>query len=586
MKTTQIYCDFECSTQSWDSEKSYVWLWGALEKTSNFFEYGIDMESYFEYLNNLNESAVIWFHNGGTYDFEFIKHHLGKHYLYKQDKISLKKFEFSLVVRNEHDTYGIVFVNRNNKRIYFRDSYKHVEVALGNDVDSTKISKETEYYHKVRSYKTKDDVNDEDKEYMYNDCVSLKRIMEKFEITNKINLNKYTKTSYAWAEFKKEIKYTKLYEDKITKKEWDIFRTYNTGGFVWINDTYQGKLLKGLTRDDVNSLYPATMYYTPMPIGSPIYGCRIDCEHVCSLLEIKITCKIKEGCVPFIRVGNSFREEHIVWQDIVNKETIKVTKHMLTKIFEYYDVYDYKLINMICFEHTMGVGHTFFDKYMDIKIKCEKDSPEYDDAKVKMNSCWGRCCMTIYNEEYFMRPLKKGEKLRKDKSIYGNYVMDKREVVSEKIPYNPLAVFVLSNSKSYYLIDMIQKIGRDNVIYVDTDSITYWSKLNGINPDIHQTELGKWKKEFEHMNYGLYLKRKFYLLSSTLDQPVDQIKSSKIKKANIKKYSLNDWIEKNVSLVQTRKMGVDGGIIIIEKEQFIKGYNDKENVEWKIDTCA
>lgn len=574
-KTAQLYCDFECSTDSWTNEKkSYVYLWGVLEDEGNFFEYGVNIDTYFEYLNTLNQNTLIWFHNGGTYDFEFIKHWLGNHYEYVEDKIKIGQYQWNLLAKNEHDTYGIVFINKNGKRIYFRDSYKHVQKALKDDVNSSKIEQEEEYYHMVRNYKTIDDVSNEDYEYLYNDCLSLKRLINSFSSVNKLNLNRYTKTSYAWAEFSKEIKYSELYNDILTEEEWKYNNLFATGGFTWLNDDYQYKLVENITRDDVNSLYPAAMYNTPMPIGRPIKGCKIDCEHICSLIEINITCKIKENKVPFLRVGGSYRDEHIQWKDEIYRETIYITKHMLSKVFEYYEVYDYNIIKITCYNHTMGIAHKFFDKYMALKISCLKDSPEYDDAKTKMNGCFGRTFINIYQRRYFLRLIKPGEKFRKDKSIYGKYVMEYTEEVMEKIPYNALAVFILSNSKSYYLIDMMQKVGRKDLIYVDTDSITYWSRLNGINTDIHQTELGKWKKEFENMKYGYYIKRKFYLLSDTLDGPVKQIKSSKISKKNIQKYSLNDWINKTVKLRQTRRLAVEGGTLIIDKEQQIKGYND------------
>lgn len=571
------FADFETSTNKWSSKNSYVWLAGLMDERENF-QIDISLNGFMQRLEQMTHSAVVWFHNGKSFDFEYLKHWFGTNREYGLDSNKLEPKQWSGLFQNKSNTYSLTYKNKWGYKIVFKDSNLFMSGKLSKAPNSVKMRVNEGYYHIERHLKSVDDINEVDYHYLKWDCLSLKRLMTSYFKVNKHRMQSYTKTSLAFAEFKKDIQYNKYYKNKISLDEWKEFKPYCVGGMTRIGDGKEQKLIKNIMSVDFNSLYPATMYNTPMPIGEPIYGCKWGCDHKFSMIKAIISAKAKPNVVGFIpSYNNGNLLGSITWHDEVENYVIFTTKHYLEKINQYYNITYINIQSYICFETTNGVGIDFIDKYQDIKQHAPKDSAERQDAKDKQNACYGRFAMSPIQEKYYMREKKPDEKIFEYQTEYGKYIVDVEESISDEIGYLPMAIAILNNSKSYYMIDALQKVGKKNFVYADTDSIHFITPSEDEGKKLfltHPTKLGYLESE-GHYKYGYYIARKFYVIGKDLDQAPCKMGTSKIdKEKSFKGKTLRQIINKDVDMIQTFKVRVDGGIFIDQRKQVIKGWND------------
>jgi hypothetical protein len=571
-----IYCDFETTTDNVDDTNTRVWLWGAA-KSHYDYKLGVDIASFFSYVNELDDTSVLYFHNGSRFDFEFIKHYIGEHYEFVDEPKDLINNTAWVMAKDRSTTYSIRYRNSKWKFIYFKCSFLFLNTALSQLPGASKIEHDDDWYRKPRNYKSIDDVEPDEIEYMLEDLRSMITPMQEYAKLNKLGIRSYTSSGVAAKKFRKTIKdFKHRYKGIITLSMYDKLIPYATGALCMINPKYEGKLVHNIKTYDANSLYPFSMRDTPMPYGKPIWGCGATCEHVTSLLMLRVSCKLKPGYIPCLtNSGGKRNGETIEWKKEFNGEVIYITSLMLEEVMNYYNFSSVDILEKICFNHTMGIGVDFIDEKMHIKETAPKDSMERFNAKLDLNCNYGRFMMSPYRKSWKMVKVKYNEKLRKDDMVYGKYRMVSYDDKSDEVEYTPLGIFILSNARQY-IIKNIQA-NRDRFVYCDTDSIAICDSDKGdfVGP-IHNTKLGAFKQDDKGFKMGIYIQRKLYFKADSYDDGIKEMKcgSAGIDRALTDKmnpipFTFGNIIAGKIIPYVKAKKRLKGGIVLQTKEKHI-----------------
>lgn len=286
-----IVCDFETDN---DINHPNVVSWGCKSLTN--YEYGISIESYFQWLKNIKEDTFIFFHNGAKFDFAFILPYMEKfgykpHFAnstkikevfkkspYKESNISpnfyLQPNEFSYISDDNYKIYEIrIGLNemkkkRNNqvcKTITFRDSnlmfpnqlYKYGEVL--NKVYNTNIySKGKEKYEDLKAYKNIQEFENSGNsfEYLKQDCNILFEFLKYMNEYLPFRKWKMTAASTAYSEWEMFFAKKIVEEDK----NWTKIAASKSKGdfFFFIHSSKPNKkmYLKGVVKKVMDEWFP------------------------------------------------------------------------------------------------------------------------------------------------------------------------------------------------------------------------------------------------------------------------------------------------------------------------------------------
>lgn len=573
-QTPVIYCDFETSSDK-INKRADVILWGALSDDMKLI-YDISITSFFNFIDDIKQNTVIYFHNGSRFDFEFIKHYIGENLMFINDRLKLTPQSAWVMAKDKSTSYAIHYKNKKGFIIYFKCSYMFLKCALADLPNSSKIKKDDKFYEQMNTYKNKNEVDKEMLEYLFQDCSALKSAMSEYSKINNVKIPNYTSTGVAFKNFKKTIPdYKNKYENQINLEMHDKLNKWATGAMCLINSKYKQKLLNKVQTHDVNSLYPYTMTNSWMPYGQPIFKCQNDCKHNFTLIEIKLTGKLKKGYLPCVTTSNYFSSMvSIDWKSELNNDTCYMTKSMWKVISQYYLWEKAEIIQTICFESTFGIGHQFIEAQMEIKANAPNPSIERENAKINMNSCYGRFMMSPRVKRYEMKLINNKE-LKYNQTAYGKYYMEEFDDISDKIMYSPLGIAILSNAREY-VIKHIQ-LNRENFVYCDTDSITITNgaKFIGI---VHPSKLGMWKDEGTKIT-GYYIKLKMYVKANELGNLVETKGAGINSELTFGGKTITDVVEKNIVPMCKGMVKVSGGKYMETKRKDVKGWIEKPKKE-------
>lgn len=251
------------------------------------------------------------------------------------------------------------------------------------------------------------------------DCVVLYQVLEKFSdqifILFRIDVIKYpTLSSLAFAIFR--CKFLDNLEIPLINGEiYEFIKKAYTGGSVDvykpIRDLKDIQEKNKVYRYDVNSLYPFVMKNYPMPSGKPIY-------FEGDIFNMK-------SAHPAFKVENEEKPFGIFEVDIISPDNMKIpllqtrvkTKNgyrTISPIGSWSGHYfSEELYNAAKYGYTFKVkrGYLFkkanlFSNYVDnlydIKVKSEKDTPNYLIAKLLLNSLYGRLGMNPVCEKHLI----------------------------------------------------------------------------------------------------------------------------------------------------------------------------------------
>lgn len=320
---------------------------------------------------------------------------------------------------------------------------------------------------------------------------------------------KFTSASEALTEFKRIFRKSgRSFRDffPILNEDIDRFcRNAYRGGWTFANPKYQGLTHEKLIDIyDINSMYPATMLQSALPIGEPKrYKGKPKTIHEDKyyIYHIKAEFELKRGYLPTIQVKRKLDALKIGVRtsDYVkssNDEAIDLylTNFDLELFLKHYDS-TILYLDTLEFETEKGLFDDYISTYR-FKKENAKTPAEKQKAKIMLNSLYGKFGAKIVSTKKIAY-LDDEEILR--------FKNDEDEEVQPV--YVPVALFTTSIAR-HFIISNAQA-NYDNFLYADTDSL-HLIHSDNLVLDIDPNEFGKWAHE-GRAKKGKYLRSKLYL---------------------------------------------------------------------------
>ncbi len=464
------FADFE-TTQPDKNNIVEVYLWAIV--SGKQVKTGTNIESFIEWCENKKSKIIMYFHNL-KFDFSYIQYYLIKN-----------NIPYS-ILEKKGSIYSVKFW-----KIELRDSLNFMPMTLKEVGENycEKFQKTSIDYNVERGHKA----SKEEIEYCVNDCRVLEEGLNNYLSTLEEVLNhagayvssdkvrrKLTNAGVAFEAFKELSNFDELCP-KTTQTEYNLYKGAYRGGFVYSNP-------KGIVEDvlmiDCNSMYPFMYSTIEMPFG-PSYVCKDwnDLKRFkFSILKLYIKYELKEGHVAIIGGGvGKYGNTEYKSSSNGEFEELVVCSIDFELIKRFYDC-EFSLIWGVGFE----TKPFFFKEYADtfIAVKNANKGLKRAVAKVLLNSPYGKTAMNGLQEikEYYID--------EKTKSVKSNVVG--YEVDESVYQYLPIAIAITASAR-HYLLTTAEKIGFENVYYMDTDSIKFKNCETGIDYD--DDLLGAWKNE-------------------------------------------------------------------------------------------
>ena len=510
--------DFETTT---DPDDCRVWAWAVCEiGDPDNFECGHNIDDLFELFERNGDAKYYW-HNI-KFDGEYLVSYMLKHgYTYCEDKEHPEEYSFSTLISSMGAWYCIDIWLKPNKKGKLRhvkmiDSLKILnfsvaDIAKSFDLPIRKLSIDYNEYRPIGHNLTPEEID-----YIRNDVEIMARALD---VMFSQGHTKMTIASDAFEYYKKLNKNFKLYFPELPNDiDADIRLSYK-GGFTYLSPKYVNvKVGHGMTLD-INSMYPAQMYYKPMPIGDPIIfagAYEPDPEYPLYVINLSCSFELKKGKIPSIQLKRnmSFRPNEYI--ESSNGEIVELC---LTSVD--YDLFrkQYNVSNLefhggYKFKQWSGLFTNYIDHFMKMKIESKKAGNKAQTliAKLFLNSLYGRFGLNPNGG-------KKIPHLINDKLVYETVAVEEGE---RKPVYIPVASFITSYARAF-IIESSQTIrdwsiknkGYDAYIYSDTDSIKCLLDRDDLDKlsefmYIDDYALGAWAFE-EEFQAGKWLRQKCYI---------------------------------------------------------------------------
>ena len=293
-----------------------------------------------------------------------------------------------------------------------------------------------------------------------------------------------------------------------------IYEAYH-GGLCFVNPLYQDRVINAIgTSIDANSMYSSREHSksgNAYPIGTPMYF--KDARTLERMIEnknmytfIRVRCDafyLKDNKIPSVRATQREMFFGSQWLTEANTKKVRVLNGEMIKPEFIFTETDYKrfindyyiknieIIDGYVFKAETGLFDEYIDKFFTMK-KNATNKGERQIAKLANNNLSGKFAAKeeILNKAYN----KNGES-----TIYYS---------KQKTVFIPIGAAITSYSRDY-LLNTIYKIGYDNFLYCDTDSIHF---LGRDTKDIwiDEKELGAWKVEHK-WDMAIFYKQKMYI---------------------------------------------------------------------------
>ncbi|WP_142416111.1 DNA polymerase [Bartonella massiliensis] len=260
--------------------------------------------------------------------------------------------------------------------------------------------------------------------------------------------------------------------------------------FVFFNKNQDPLIKEEIEVYDVNSMGPAMML-KPLPIERPYYyRGKIETNRTFSLgiqrfyvnsAELKPNkIPMLNNNTPLLRGGVEYLT-HVSEHEMDEKKTFMLT---LPEFELFKESYHYEKLE--CLDgYVFKAKDCFFNEYINefLKIKNSDDKTIKRIGKMFLNTLSGKFGENPRRYECFIEFENDLQRFyRKDEPFY------------RKCGYLPIAIFMNSYAR-VFLIESIYKIGVENFIYCDTDSIHCLKTENAQKLNIHPSKIGAWKLE-------------------------------------------------------------------------------------------
>jgi len=445
-------------------------IWG-LYNGDEYYEFE-KTNDFVDFCANLKNS-IIYAHNGGKFDWHFIKH-------------KIPEYSELLIINGRLSKFKI-------GEAEFRDSYNILPMPLSawkkDDFDYTILEKEVRYLKE--NYK-------KTKKYLKNDCVYLFEIIKEYHDRYGMSL------TLAGSAMKEWRKISKQKSPKTTKSFYDSLKKYYYGGRV--ECFKKGIIEKEFKVVDINSAYSFAMDKNLHPYGNIFIRSEKlpDSKEKTSRAFITLKC-VSEGALPFRdKSGLNFPNDGVERiYDITGWEFLVATKNKKLKNIE--------IIEVIEFAESISFD-SYINHFFELKTKAKKenDYAGYIFAKFFLNALYGKFGSNPGNyKEYMTIPYNFVEAANEDGYDYcadfGENSLCSRPLPEEKENYYNVAVAAsITGYVRAYLYDSMLKC--EDVLYCDTDAIA--CERTG-DLKINPTDIGAWDIEAE-CDYGAIAGKKVY----------------------------------------------------------------------------
>lgn len=495
--------DLECT--SLEPAHAYLGCFARLSKLKeSLVKVTRSIDEIVDYIFSRGTGSRFYAHNL-TYDISFILCHLFKKY----------KGEFSITKSIIQDlTKNIVTmdIKFRGKTMRFIDTVPIFSAPLADVLKAfTDMEKgETPLFDYIHQVKVTQDVID----YCVVDTLGLaKAIIKRMEYGEK----SLTTASDAFKTFRSLMgkqKFERFYQPLAVELD-DKMRSAYRGGFTFLNPAYKETTLKNVHVLDVNSMYPAQMYNKSLPYGEPkiVENGEVIIGTTYNLGIQKFSVKsafIKDHKVPFISTSNSMLHSASYLAEISEhlpeeKRTFSLTLQEFELFKEYYDYEGLNLQGGFLFKSRKDLFRTYIDHFLTLK---NDDNPTVKNiGKLFLNALYGK-----FAEAY-------------TKNTYNVYYEDRVRfhiADSELRPcgYLPVGIFITSYARCF-LLESIDKIGYENFVYCDTDSMHFINiDEHDLNLELHDSKLGAWK--LENVFYEAYYIRAKRYCGSYFNKKIQQ----------------------------------------------------------------
>lgn len=478
--------DFETTTDPLDCR---VWACGicSIDETHSF-KYGNSLEWFIEFAKN-NTGSTFYFHNL-KFDGEFILCYLFEHgYKHVTDRKKLKTKTFTTLISDKGQFYSLeICFNKNEyktEKITIYDSLKilpfSVEaIAKGFNLPISKLEIDYKEKREIGHILTQQEID-----YLRNDVEIMSRAL--LTLFNQ-DLRQMTQGSNALYDYKKIVgkkNFSKWFP--IPDYDFDVRQSYK-GGFTYCDPRRQGQDIGEGIVLDVNSLYPAVMYYRPLPYGEGIFfEGKYEPDKLYNLYVQMFTCQfeLKENYIPTIQLKNnlSFMPTAYLSSSEDEEVTMCLTSVDLDLFFEHYHVYNITYHSGWKFKSTTGLFKEYIDKWNGVKMESTLNGNKAMRtlAKLMLNALYGK---------FALNPNVQSKIPYYDNGLI-KYTLGEKE--TRNPIYIPVGTFITAWAR-HKTITSAQKV-YDRFLYADTDSLHLIGTEIPKGLEVDPVKLGAWKHE-------------------------------------------------------------------------------------------
>lgn len=465
--------------------RTRVWLWSIADMNAEIVADGDCIDTFMDWLLR-HPSALVYFHNL-KFDGSFILNWLLERGYPREEKLLVcSKRAFSTLIGDLGEFYQLKINFAPNKQVVIQDSLKIIPLKVKEIAKAFKlpIQKETIDY---------DDYTIDEKrlEYVHHDVRIVAMAMRFFRDQGFVRMTIGSNVYHALKDSDRsrfDFLFPRLDRDWL--EEW---RKAYRGGRSQVSPWHESKVLKGVRRYDINSMYPYVMAFMPMPYGEPI-ECDAPGRYGFELYKVRIDFTLKDGHLPtLLKRGSIFMkgDSYYLATDGVEEMYISSVDYELLK--RHYDIWEVHFDQVLGFKTSRVLFREFIMKYY--KLKSESEGGMRLVYKLFINNAYGKFGSKP-------RGCAKIPTLGED-GIAWKY-SEERDMAQY---YLPVAIAITSWAHKM-IDDAILKTGVRNFVYCDTDSVHTLGTL----PDewVDAKEIGKFKMEAVEEE-SKYVRQKCYI---------------------------------------------------------------------------
>ena len=462
-----------------------MWLYAVSDSDGNIVDHGSDISEFMAWCY-IHDNATIYFHNlkfDGSFIIDWL---LTKGYKHQTERINKHDAKgFTTLIDGNGAWYSIKVNLARRVQVTFVDSLKIIPLKVKQIAKAFNLPIEKE----IIDY---DDYTIDDKrlEYVYHDVQIVAMALKFFKSLGydkmTIGANAYNSFVESDADFKRTF--------PILDRDWLMeWRSAYRGGRSQVNPIYAGKILHGVRRYDINSMYPYAMSRFPMPYGNPIELSKPNVMPF-ELYCVDIAFKLKKGHLPTLlkKHGLDFSKD-TYYTDTDGVERIYISSIDLELVYRHYDVQYIKYEKIYGFYTDASIFRQWIDQhYRDKQNATGGLRMVY---KLIINNLYGK---------FGSNP--RGAKKIPSLGDEGQVTFHMGEMEDMRIYYLPVAIAITSYCHRM-IDDAILKTGYDKFVYCDTDSVHTLGTL----PDewVDAKEIGKFKMEAIE-SVSKYVRQKCY----------------------------------------------------------------------------